>query len=125
MGNDSVGVKRQYCGRLGKVENCQVGVFLGYSNGNKRILIDKRLYIPEDWTKDPDRRQKCGIPDDLIFKTKAELGLEMLQELVKRKIAFAWVVMDSFYGEQPWLLKEIGICIEFILQIFLVIIEFG
>lgn len=107
-GNDSAGVKRQYCGRLGKVENCQVGVFLGYSNDKKRILIDKRLYIPEDWMKDPNRRQKCGIPDDLIFKTKAELGLEMLQDLVKRKIPFAWVGMDSFYGEQPWLLKEIG-----------------
>ncbi len=107
-GNDSAGVKRQYCGRLGKVENCQVGVFLGYSNGNKRILIDKRLYLPEDWMKDPNRKKKCGIPDDLTFKTKAELGLEMLQDLVKRKIPFAWVGMDSFYGEQPWLLKEIA-----------------
>jgi len=107
-GNDSAGVKRQYCGRLGKVENCQVGVFLGYSNCNKRILIDKRLYLPEDWMKDPNRRKKCKIPDDLTFKTKAELGLEMLQDLVIRKIPFAWVGMDCFYGEQPWLLKEIA-----------------
>jgi len=107
-GKDSVGVKRQYLGRLGKIENCQMGVFLSYANGNRRTLIDERLFLPEDWANDPIRRKKCGVPDDVVFKTKAQLGLEMLLEAQKRGIPFAWVGMDCFYGEQPWLLDEIA-----------------
>ena len=107
-GKDSVGVKRQYLGRLGKIENCQMGVFLGYANGNRRTLIDERLYLPEDWANDPIRRKKCGVPDDIVFKTKAQLGLEMLLEAQERGVPFAWVGMDCFYGEQPWLLDEIA-----------------
>ena len=107
-GKDSVGVKRQYLGRLGKIDNCQMGVFLGYANGNRRTLIDERLYLPEDWANDPIRRKKCGVPDDIVFKTKAQLGLEMLLEAQEREVPFAWVGMDCFYGEQPWLLDEIA-----------------
>jgi SRSO17 transposase len=107
QGNDSAGAKRQYCGRLGKVENCQVGVFLSYANGNRRTLIDKRLYIPEDRINDPDHRKRCKIPDDLTFKTKAELGLEMLLAAKSRNIPFSWVGMDCHYGEQPWFLDEL------------------
>jgi SRSO17 transposase len=106
-GKNSVGVKRQYFGRLGKIDNCQMGVFLGYANGNRRTLIDERLYLPEDWANDPIRRKKCGVPDDIVFKTKGQLGLEMLLEAQNRKVPFAWVGMDCFYGEQPWLLDEI------------------
>lgn len=106
-GRNSVGVKRQYCGRLGKIDNCQVGVYLGYTNGNRRTLIDERLYLPEDWANDPVRRLKCGVPDDVVFKTKAQLGLEMLLEAKERGVPFAWVGMDCFYGEQPWLRNEI------------------
>jgi len=106
-GENSAGVNRQYCGRLGKIENCQVGVFLGYVNDSNRILFDKRLYIPKDWMNDTERKKKCGIPDDLIFKTKAELGLEMILDAKRRNIPFGWVGMDSFYGEQPWLLNEL------------------
>jgi SRSO17 transposase len=111
-GKDSVGVKRQYCGRLGKVDNCQVGVFLAYAKETHRTLIDERLYLPEDWSNDPIRRKKCGVPEDIIFKTKAELGLEMILDAVDRKVPFNWVGMDCFYGEQPWLrnqLDSIGI----------------
>jgi len=107
-GKDSVGVKRQYLGRLGKIDNCQMGVFLGYANGNRRTLIDERLYLPEDWANDPIRRKKCGVPDDIVFKTKAQLGLEMLLEARERGVLFAWVGMDCFYGEQPWLLDDIA-----------------
>ena len=71
-GKNSVGVSRQYCGRLGKVENCQVGVFLGYTLWNRRTLIDRRLYLPEDWANDPVRREQCGVPPEIAFKTKAE-----------------------------------------------------
>lgn len=107
QGNKSAGVKRQYCGRLGKVENCQVGVFLGYVNGNRRTLIDKRLYLPEDWINDSERRRLCGVPKDVEFKTKAELGLEMVLKAKERGVPFGWLGMDCHYGEQPWLLDEL------------------
>lgn len=107
QGNSSAGVQRQYCGRLGKIDNCQVGVFLGYVNDNKRTLIDKRLYIPQEWVDNIERRKKCGIPDNLDFKTKAELGLEMILDAKKRDIPFGWIGMDSFYGQQPWFLGEL------------------
>lgn len=107
QGNNSAGVQRQYCGRLGKIENCQAGVFLGYVNDNKRTLIDKRLYIPQEWMNDKDRRKKCDIPEDLVFKTKAELGLEMILGAKRRGIPFGWVGMDCFYGQQPWFLNEL------------------
>lgn len=106
-GKNSVGVKRQYCGRLGKVDNCQVGVYLGYTNGTHRTLIDERLYLPEDWADDPVRRRKCGVPEDVIFKTKAELGLEMILDARDRGVPFGWIGMDCFYGEQPWLRDNI------------------
>ena len=108
-GKNSVGVKRQYLGRLGKIENCQMGVFLGYACGNRRTLIDERLYLPEDWASDPIRRRKCGVPEDVIFKSKAQLGLEMIFDAQKRGVPFGWIGMDCFYGEQPWLLDEIDI----------------
>ena len=107
QGTESVGVKRQYCGRLGKVENCQVGVFLGYVNGAYRTLIGERLYLPKDWAGDQERREKCGVPEDVVFKTKAELGLEMVLHARDNGVPFGWIGMDSFYGEQPWLLNEI------------------
>ena len=70
QGDDSVGAKRQYSGRLGKVDNCQVAVCLGYTKGSLRTLIDTELYIPEDWANDLFRKEKCGIPEDLKFKKK-------------------------------------------------------
>jgi len=103
QGENSVGAKRQYCGRLGKVENCQVGVFLGYSSGSNRTLIDGRLYLPKDWAEDRVRRRKCDVPDEVIFKTKAEIALEMVLHARENGVIFSWVGMDSFYGEQTWL----------------------
>jgi SRSO17 transposase len=65
QGKDSVGASPQYCGRLGKVANCQMGVFLGYTHNNYRILMDKRLYLPQKWIDDHERREKCGVPEDV------------------------------------------------------------
>nr|AAU82832.1 transposase, ISRSO17 family [uncultured archaeon GZfos1D1] len=107
-GTESVGVKRQYCGRLGKVENCQVGVFLGYANGTYRTLIDEAIYLPNDWAVDWERREKCGVPGDVVFKTKAELALKMILHARDNGVPFGWIGMDSFYGEQPWLRNEIA-----------------
>ena len=108
QGAHSVGVKRQYCGRLGKVDNCQVGVFLGYTCGNNRTLIDRRLYIPEDWALDEERRKKAGVPEAVTFQTKAQLGLEMIEKAIQRGVPFGWIGMDCHYGEQPWLLEELS-----------------
>jgi SRSO17 transposase len=107
QGKMSVGVARQYCGSLGKVDNCQMGVFLGYSNGHNRILMDRRLYLPKEWIKDKKRRRKCGVPDTVKFQTKAELGLEMIHQARNRGIPYAWIGMDSHYGQQPLLLKKL------------------
>jgi SRSO17 transposase len=107
QGQMSVGVDRQYCGRLGKVENCQVGVYLAYSNSEQTSLIDYRLYLPECWINDTQRRKKCGVPDEVSFHTKAELGLEMIRAAKKKDLPFSFVNMDCHYGEQPWLLREL------------------
>ena len=107
QGDDSVGVSRQHCGRLGKVDNCQVGVFLGYSANSHRMLLDKRLYLPEKWTSDKKRREKCGVPGNIGFQTKAQLGLELIHRAQERGIPFAWIGMDSHYGQQEWLLSAL------------------
>ena len=106
-GNYSVGVARQYCGCLGKRNNCQVGVFLGYAQDTYRILLDKRLYLPKEWIEDPERLKKCGVPADVVFRTKAELGLEMIQHAHEQGLPYAWIGMDCHYGQQPWLLKKL------------------
>jgi len=74
---------------------------------NRRTLMDRRLYLPEDWANDPVRREQCGVHPEITFKTKAELGLEMLLAAKERGVPFAWVGMDCFYGQQPWLLDRL------------------
>ena len=106
QGKYSVGVARQWCGCLGKVENCQVGVFLGYTRGAYRTLIDRRLYLPQAWIDDAGRRKRCGVPEEVEFQTKAELAWEMIQHAQARGVPFGYVGMDCFYGEQPWLLGQ-------------------
>ena len=88
QGKYSVGVKRQYCGALGKVDNCQVGVFLAYARDSNVTLIDRRLYLPKDWADDKERRQKADVPEDVTFKTKAQLGLEMILDVRNRGLRF-------------------------------------
>jgi SRSO17 transposase len=101
-GKDSIGVSRQYCGAIGKVDNCQVGVFAGYVSEYGYALVDKRLFIPEKWfTFDySDRRKKCKLPENTVFKTKPQLAAEMLTSLGKENILpFKYVLADSIYGE--------------------------
>lgn len=81
QGKESVGVKRQWCGQLGKRANCQVGVFLAYASQQGSTLLDRRLYLPQEWVKDSryaQRRQKCGVPSDITFKTKPRLAADMI-----------------------------------------------
>jgi len=107
-GEHSVGVKRQYCGNLGKVENCQVGVFMAYVKNGSRLLLDYRLYLPENWASDSKRCDAARIPNEhRTFKTKAELSYELIVEAVRSKISFSHINMDGFYGSQPWLLTRL------------------
>src|SRR5438552_3946943 len=84
-GKDSVGVARQYCGILGKVENCQVGVFAGYASRQGYALVDKRLFLPEAWFTETyaARRSRCGVPPEVTFQSKPQLAATMLQEIVR------------------------------------------
>jgi SRSO17 transposase len=107
QGNSSAGVKRQYCGRLGKVDNSQVGVFLGYCNGNLRTLIDGRLYLPEDWATDPIRREMTGVPEEIPFETKAQIAYDMIHNAQNNGVPFGWIGGDCFYGEQTWFRNDI------------------
>jgi SRSO17 transposase len=97
-GTKSVGVKRQYSGTAGRIENCQVAVFLGYASHRGRALIDRALYLPEEWAADEERRWRAGVPEDVSFATKPKLGRAMLERAVAAGVPCAWVAADSVYG---------------------------
>ena len=100
-GRYSAGVGPQYCGRTGRVENCQVGVFLSYVTAVGHALIDRELYLPQDWCADLPRRQAAHIPDTLTFQTKPELARRMVQRAQAAGLPFRWVVADTVYGHCP------------------------
>jgi SRSO17 transposase len=102
-GKKSVGVKRQYSGTAGKVENCQVGVFLTYFAQEGRTFLDRRLYLPKEWCADEGRRREARVPDELIFKTKPELAVGMLKHAWAQGVPMAWVTGDEVYGDAPYL----------------------
>lgn len=99
-GTESVGVKRQWCGRLGKVENCQVGVYLGYVSTEDHALVDMRLYLPKEWARSKAKRLKAGVPKDVKFRTRHELAWEMLDEQAAI-LPHAWVAGDDEMGKVP------------------------
>jgi SRSO17 transposase len=110
QGADSVGVKRQWCGELGKKANCQAGVFLGYSSGNGYTLLNRRLYLPEEWFSDEyaAKRYKTGVPSDLTFQTKNELAWAMIEATHKLDtLSIRWVTMDEAFGKDTQLLDRI------------------
>lgn len=97
-GKSSVGVQRQYTGTAGKVENCQIGVFLVYSTSHGYSFLDRRLYIPESWCDDPARRNRARIPDSVQFQTKPQLAMEMLAYAFENDIPMEWITGDEVYG---------------------------
>ncbi len=99
QGKHSVGVKRQYSGTAGRVENCQIGVFLTYASQKGHCMIDRALYLPREWTEDHERCKKAGIPEGTTFQTKPEQALRMLQSAYEAGVPFAWVTGDSVYGD--------------------------
>ena len=102
-GRHSAGVAPQYCGVTGRVENCQVGVFLSIVTALGHGLIDRELYLPDDWCADLPRRRAAHIPDAVTFATKPELGQRMLQRAQAAGLPFRWVVADTVYGHSPGL----------------------
>ena len=98
-----MGVARQYCGRLGKVANCQAGMFLAYVSPLGRALVDKRLYLPEIWTSDQDRCAAAGVPEERQgYRSKTKLALDMLQRAQERgHLRAGWVAGDDAFGMSP------------------------
>jgi hypothetical protein len=102
-GKDSPGVKRQYSGTLGKTGNCQIGVSVHAVGGRGTVPLGWALYLPEDWCEDPERRRKAKIPAAVQFKTKSELGVELVERACGWDLSLAPVLGDQAYGENSWL----------------------
>jgi SRSO17 transposase len=100
-GTTSVGVQRQYSGTAGKVDNCQLGVFLAYASPRGRAVIDRELYLPESWTDDPERCRAARVPNQVRFRTKPELARVMLERALDAGVPAAWVSADEVYGGGP------------------------
>jgi SRSO17 transposase len=97
----SAGVQRQYTGTTGKIDNCQLGVFLAYASAKGRALIDRELYLPTSWTEDPQRCAQAGIPAGVGFATKPQLGVAMLARAHAAGVLTGWVSADEAYGQNP------------------------
>ena len=107
-GSKSVGVKRQYSGTAGRIENCQVGVFLAYASTRGRAFLDRELYLPAEWVADDERRDRAGVPADVDFATKPELAQRMLVRVLDADVDPAWVVADAVYGDS----RRLGMMLE-------------
>jgi SRSO17 transposase len=105
-GTESVGVQRQWCGRLGKIDNCQVGVYLGYVARREHALVDVRLFLPKEWARRKRRRAKAGVPPEVRFQTRHELMLGMLDEH-GAVLPHAWIAGDDELGRSSWFRQEL------------------
>jgi SRSO17 transposase len=112
QGEDSVGVKRQWCGELGKVANCQAGVYLGYASQHGYTLLDRRLYMPREWLEEAayaQRRQQCGVPADLLFKKKQELAADMVLKMARLgSLRYRWLTCDEGFSRDTAFLDSVA-----------------
>jgi SRSO17 transposase len=108
-GTKSCGVARQYSGTAGRIENCQVGVFLGYASRKGRAGIDRALYLPREWADDAERRAEAGVPEAVAFRTKPQLALEMLERAFEADVPARWVVGDAVYGSDGKLRRALEV----------------
>ena len=102
-GDKTAGVQWQYCGRLGKTDNCVVTVHLSYSSFDTRFrtMLDSDLFLPESWDQDRERCKRAGIPDDVVYRPKYDIALEQLDRAKANGVHFAWITADSWYSEKP------------------------
>jgi SRSO17 transposase len=94
----SVGIRRQYSGTAGRIENCQIGVFLAYATGSRSALIDRRLYLSKEWLEDQERCKLGGIAEQNKLATTPALAQQMIRKAIEEKVPFKWVTGDSIYG---------------------------
>jgi SRSO17 transposase len=106
-GTKTPGVQRQYCGTVGKKENCIVTVHLAYAIDNFHTLIDQDFFLPESWDADRDRCRAAGIPDELVYRPKWQIALEQYDRATKNGIAFEWMTFDEAYGGKPEFLRQL------------------
>ena len=99
QGTHSCGVKRQYSGTAGRIENCQIGVFLTYASKKGHSPLDRRLYMPSEWMDDAQRREKAGVPEELEFQTKPQMALEMIKDAMLAGVPYKWITGDCVYGD--------------------------
>jgi len=107
-GDKTPGVKRQWCGAVGKEENCMVTVHLGYACGEFHCLLDGELFLPEDWSADRQRCREAGIPEAITYRPKWQIALELLDRAVGRGIHFEWLTFDEGYGGKPGFLRGLA-----------------
>lgn len=106
-GRKSVGAARQYSGAAGRIENCQIGVFLGYSTRHGQALLDRRLYLPKQWAEDGERRSAAGVPKPIRFATKIVLARRMIAAALEAGVPARWIAADAVYGSDDPFRKEI------------------
>jgi SRSO17 transposase len=106
-GDKTPGVKRQWCGTVGKTENCIVTVHLGYATGDFHCLLDGELFLPEDWAADRDRCREAGIPDDVEYRPKWRIALDLYDRACNNGVVFDWLACDEGYGGKPQFLREL------------------
>jgi SRSO17 transposase len=107
-GDMTPGVKRQWCGAVGKQENCIVTVHLGYARDDFHCLLDGELYLPEDWANDPERREKAGIPEEMSYRPKWQIALELYDRAISNGQHFDWMTFDEWYGGKPDFLRSLS-----------------
>jgi SRSO17 transposase len=116
-GNDSVAVDRQWCGRLGKIDNCQVAVYMAYASRKEHALIDMRLYFSKKWARDKKRRKKCGVPREVRFRTRHQLALEMLAQR-GAMLPHAWIAGDDEMGRSSAFRRDLrGLAERYLLNV--------
>jgi SRSO17 transposase len=106
-GDKTPGVQKQWCGRLGKTENCIVTVHLSFAREDFHCLLDGELYLPESWDADRDRCREAGIPDTVIYRPKWKIALELYDRAISNGLHFDWLTFDEGYGSKPELLREL------------------
>ena len=104
-GDKTPGVQKQWCGRLGKTENCIVTVHLGYAVDDFHCLLDGELFLPESWANDRERCREAGIPDTMVYRPKWQIALELYDRAVANGLSFAWMTFDEGYGGKPDFLR--------------------
>lgn len=107
QGDKTPGVKRQWCGTVGKTENCIVTVHLAYASGDFHCLLDGDLFLPEDWSADRARCRAAGIPDDVVYRPKWKIALELFERARDNGVTFDWLTFDEGYGGKPEFLREL------------------